>query len=201
MGRTPKVVEDRSEQIMDAALRVFAQKGFARATIKDIGREAGVTSGLIYHYFESKEALLKAIFESRTPLQLIHSVPEQMLELPTERFLHMFLKNMLDIVESEKFMQVLRVYLPEAIYNIGSAQFGVPAIREATRFMENYLAAKMESGELRKTDAALTTHLLLGCMMDFALRRQVLKDPETLRYSHEEIVDGLVDMAMNGLVV
>ncbi|HJT57159.1 MAG TPA: helix-turn-helix domain-containing protein, partial [Ktedonobacteraceae bacterium] len=63
MARTPKVVEDRREQIIDAAMHVFAEKGFVRATNKDIAREAGITPGLIYHYFDSKEALLKAIVD------------------------------------------------------------------------------------------------------------------------------------------
>jgi len=61
MARTPKVVEDRREQIMEAAMRVFAQKGYMRATNKDVAQEAGITTGLIYHYFDSKEALLKAL--------------------------------------------------------------------------------------------------------------------------------------------
>jgi len=65
MARTPKVVEDRREQIIDAAMRVFAQKGYSKATNKDIAREAGITTGLIYYYFDSKEALLKAILEAR----------------------------------------------------------------------------------------------------------------------------------------
>ncbi len=60
MARTPKVVEDRREQIIDAAMKVFSQKGFLRATNKDIAREAGITPGLIYYYFENKEALLTA---------------------------------------------------------------------------------------------------------------------------------------------
>ena len=82
MARTPKVVEDRREQIIDAAVRVFAQKGFTRATNKDIAHEAGITPGLIYHYFESKEAVLKAIIEGRSPLQVMRSMPEQTLALP-----------------------------------------------------------------------------------------------------------------------
>ena len=65
MARTPKVVEDRRDQIIDAAMQVFAQKGFTRATNKDIAREAGITPGLIYYYFENKEALLTAILETR----------------------------------------------------------------------------------------------------------------------------------------
>ena len=68
MARTPKVVEDRREQIIDAAMRIFAQKGFARATNKDVAQEAGITPGLIYHYFENKEALLMAVIEGRSPL-------------------------------------------------------------------------------------------------------------------------------------
>ena len=71
MARTPKVVEDRREQIIDAAMRVFAQKGFVRATNKDVAREAGITAGLIYHYFENKEALLMAIIEGRSPLKVL----------------------------------------------------------------------------------------------------------------------------------
>ena len=60
MPRTVKTVENRREQIMESALRVFAKKGFTGASNKDIAREAGITPGLIYHYFESKEATAKS---------------------------------------------------------------------------------------------------------------------------------------------
>ncbi len=59
MARTPKVVEDRSEQIIDAALRVFARKGFTKATNKDIAREAGITPGLIYYYFREQGGVVQ----------------------------------------------------------------------------------------------------------------------------------------------
>src|SRR5579883_1119565 len=93
MARTPKVVEDRREQIIDAALRVFAQKGYSKATNKDIAREAGITPGLIYYYFESKEALLNALIETRTPLQLLRSMPPEAFNLPPETFLRLLLRR------------------------------------------------------------------------------------------------------------
>jgi AcrR family transcriptional regulator len=200
MGRTVKVVEDRREQIMDAALRVFAKKGYARASNKEIAREAGITPGLIYHYFESKDALLNAIFEARSPLRLIRSVPAQMLELPPEQFLRFLVGQMLAVVEDEKFMQLLRVYLPEAIYNAEAAPIGIAAISEGIHFMESYLAAKMESGELCAADPGLVTHLVMGSVMDMALRRQVLRDPFTLQYTQEQIVEGVVSLALRGLL-
>src|ERR1700694_5181845 len=113
MARTPKIVEDRREQIIDAAMRVFSQKGFTRSTNKDIAREAGITPGLIYHYFENKEALFKAIVEQRSPLQAVRSVSPQMLALPPEAFLRFLLQQILAIVESEAYVQVIRAFLPE----------------------------------------------------------------------------------------
>src|SRR5215471_12109378 len=51
----------RPGEILDAALKVFAAKGFAAARMEDIARAAGVTKGTIYLYFESKEAVFKSL--------------------------------------------------------------------------------------------------------------------------------------------
>jgi TetR/AcrR family transcriptional regulator, fatty acid metabolism regulator protein len=56
--------DDRKTQILQAATRVFAQKGFHACRISDIAEEAGVAYGLVYHYFSSKEGLLAAIFDN-----------------------------------------------------------------------------------------------------------------------------------------
>ena len=63
--RTPKQYEEIREEkialIMDTALEHFANEGYYRTTIDHIARHAGISKGLMYNYFESKEALLKAI--------------------------------------------------------------------------------------------------------------------------------------------
>jgi AcrR family transcriptional regulator len=199
VARTVKVVEDRREQIITAAMEVFARKGYNQASNKDIARQAGITPGLIYHYFESKEALLKAIFETRTPLRLFRSFPPEMLDLPPEKLLRFLVQQMLAIVENENFVQLVRIYLPEAIYNPQAALLGNTAISEAIHFVENYLAARMSTGELRQVDPGLVTQFLLGSVMDLVLRRQVLKDPVTLQYTQEQIVDSVVDLVLQGL--
>src|SRR6185295_3888359 len=51
----------RPQEILEAALFIFAQKGFAAARMEDIGERAGVSKGTIYLYFESKEAVFKAL--------------------------------------------------------------------------------------------------------------------------------------------
>jgi AcrR family transcriptional regulator len=199
VARTPNIVEDRREQIMDAALRVFAQKGFARATNREIAREAGVTSGLIYHYFDSKDALLKAIIEQRSPLQMVRDLSPQMLAMPPEALLRVIVRQMLAIVEDERFVQLLRVYLPEAMYSPDVSSLGATSIQEATRLLEAYFAAKMESGELRRENTGLSAQVVMGSVMSLVLRRQILRDPDALKYTHEEIVDSIVGIALQGL--
>ena len=55
--------ESRKGQIMDAALELFAREGYANCSIARLARHAGISKGLMYNYFESKEALLASIIE------------------------------------------------------------------------------------------------------------------------------------------
>jgi AcrR family transcriptional regulator len=200
MGRTAKVVEDRREQILESALKVFAEKGFDRATNKDIARAAGITPGLIYHYFKSKHDVLKEALEGHSPIRVIHSISPEMLDLPPERFLRSVLEEMFAILESERFALLMRVFLPAAIQGSLAAPMLYSSITEATAFLESYFTQKMEHGELRKMDPALTTHLFLGGIMDMTLRRQVTKDPAVMRYSRAQVIDGVLELTLRGLL-
>ena len=54
--------EEKRRQILDAAVRVFARKGFHTSRVGDIAEEAGVAHGLLYHYFSSKDEVLETVF-------------------------------------------------------------------------------------------------------------------------------------------
>ena len=55
-------MEDKRRHLLDAAVRVFARKGFHASRVGDIAEEAGVAHGLLYHYFASKDEVLEAVF-------------------------------------------------------------------------------------------------------------------------------------------
>jgi AcrR family transcriptional regulator len=71
-------VEDKRRQLLDAAVRVFARKGFHASRVGDIAEEAGVAHGLLYHYFKSKDQVLEAVFHENWSvlLERIESVEE-----------------------------------------------------------------------------------------------------------------------------
>ena len=78
--------EDKRRLLLDAAVRVFARKGYHAARVGDIAEEAGVAYGLLYHYFSSKEEVLRNVFREtwRALIATIKSVAESE-EAPREQ--------------------------------------------------------------------------------------------------------------------
>jgi AcrR family transcriptional regulator len=70
--------EEKRRLLLQAAVRVFARKGYHAARISDIAEEAGVAYGLLYHYFDSKEEVLRNVFREtwRALIATIKSVEE-----------------------------------------------------------------------------------------------------------------------------
>jgi TetR/AcrR family transcriptional regulator, fatty acid metabolism regulator protein len=78
LAEKSSAVEDKRRQFLDAAVRVFARKGFHASRVSDIAEEAGVAHGLLYHYFKSKDQVLEAVFHENWSLLVarIESVEE-----------------------------------------------------------------------------------------------------------------------------
>ncbi len=72
---------DRRAQILDAALVCFAKRGFHQASMHDISAEAGISVGLIYRYFENKDAVISAMADRHKTE--IHEVLERAQQAPT----------------------------------------------------------------------------------------------------------------------
>src|SRR5207248_11790319 len=78
--------EEKRRLLLDAAVRVFARKGYHASRVGDIAEEAGVAYGLLYHYFQSKEDVLLTVFREtwRALIATIQSV-EQAGDAPREQ--------------------------------------------------------------------------------------------------------------------
>jgi AcrR family transcriptional regulator len=78
LAENSAALEDKRRQLLDAAVRVFARKGFHASRVGDIAEEAGVAHGLLYHYFKSKDQVLEAVFQENWNLLVarVESVEE-----------------------------------------------------------------------------------------------------------------------------
>lgn len=64
MVRIVKAPDDRKREILDTAMQLFAERGFEATSLRDIAKHMGITPGLVYHYFDSKQKLFDAAMET-----------------------------------------------------------------------------------------------------------------------------------------
>lgn len=191
--------EDRRSQILEAALKEFAEKGFRGATNKDIADAAGVSTGLIYFYFKSKEDLYFAIVENRLapggfPLPLDH-----MQNFPPEQVLPMFAHYGLSRLDNQDTMNIFKIFVGEAVYSEQIRTIANANINRLVDTLARYLAAQMEQGRLRQDDPMLSAQTFLAGLMASLVRRRFLVDAKMLSYSADEIVNTLVGIFLRGL--
>jgi len=118
--RTPeqseKIREERREQILQAALEVFAEKGYHNARVSDVAARAGVSQGTIYWYFKSKEELFEAAFMGRINTMFEPIVQLLQQQLPPQAKLLAGIEASLDLMvqDIELFYLLLQaISIPE----------------------------------------------------------------------------------------
>src|SRR5215813_8525149 len=110
--------KSRREDIIQAALRVFAREGFHKASIKQVGKEAGLKSAsLIYHYFKDKEELLHAVLSSLTPVFDMVDNAGATLDLPPEMMLTMLSRGFFTAFNNPNAVSMMKIVLSEAVHS------------------------------------------------------------------------------------
>jgi TetR/AcrR family fatty acid metabolism transcriptional regulator len=122
---------DKRRQILDAAIRVFATRGFHACRVSDVADEAGVAYGLVYHYFGSKEEILNTLFSERWQIMLdaIADIDKQQ-EISARDKLYLVASFIIDSYRHEPdLMKVIIVEVTRAANSFGREHLA--KIREA----------------------------------------------------------------------
>jgi AcrR family transcriptional regulator len=99
---------ETKNRLIDSALKVFSSKGFDSSTTKDIAKEAGITDGLIYHYFSSKEELLWAVIDKHTlNHDLKQTSMQSSVDMPLEVLLNRYFIQLLNLLKSKEELIVM----------------------------------------------------------------------------------------------
>jgi AcrR family transcriptional regulator len=149
----------RRDRLIDAALVLFARNGVDAASIKEIGRVAGVAPGLIYHYFDSKEELLAAAIERHGFL------PEllRMLAIPAQSPACEMLPRVADGLHGllTERVDLMRVVMARSQTHLEMRQRLEELTTEAQTLLSEYLRARVERGELRPHASDVVARMLL----------------------------------------
>jgi AcrR family transcriptional regulator len=154
--------EEKRRQILDAAVRTFAEKGYHATRVGDIAEEAGVAYGLVYHYFQSKEDVLETIFrETWTELlDAIRDVEEA--DVPAAEQLRQVSAILLRSWRRQP--DLVRVLVRE-VARSPEVQRRVDELSEIFRAIERIVARGQEAGDFRSdVDPRLASWIVYGAI-------------------------------------
>src|SRR5919198_1457312 len=106
----------RRAQILDAATKVFAARGFHRTTIRDVAKAAGVADGTIYNYFENKTALLLGILNRMNETERRKADLAQVVDTDMRSFMRHYFRQRFAVL-TQGGPQVFQVVLSEVLVN------------------------------------------------------------------------------------
>jgi TetR/AcrR family transcriptional regulator len=193
--------QTRRQQILDAALRVFAQEGYHRASIRHIAREAGLKSPpLVYWYFKDKNELFEAVLLELAPLlQQIDDIAGSM-DDPPGVVLPRITQAYMDALRNPDFERVFQIFLSEVGHtpDIG-VHFMRTGLLKMVDWLSSYFQRQVELGNLRPHDSRTSAYAFLGLMGSYILGRDILQAsgedlPEVNGY-----VQGTVSLFLDGL--
>jgi AcrR family transcriptional regulator len=190
------VVRARREQIVGAATRVFAEKGFRRATTREVARAAGVSEGTIYNYFEDKDALLLAILDRLNETERRAADFEEEMDTDFRGFLEQYLRRRMSLIWENR--EVFRVVLSEMLVNAELRERYLRHVVDPTMSIaEENFRSRMEQGEVLETDAPLAMRSVAGTVLGILVLG--LLGDEEINSRWEEVPDVLAGLLIHGL--
>lgn len=192
---------DRRAQLLDVAMDLFAQKGFAGTTTREIAAAAGVTEAIIFRHFATKQDLYKAILDVRC------SVPDAMNWLTEIRQLmeqnddEGVFRTLLNAIirakrEDPRFerLMMLAAFEGNELAIMHHNQFAVPI---GTQLME-YVARRQQEGALRPFDPKAVVFAVAG-IAQFYANQKYLHCSAEIPMSDEAVVEAFLGILMKGL--
>ena len=155
--------EEKRRQILEAAVRAFARKGYHACRVGEIAEEAGVAYGLVYHYFGSKEEVLQTIFRD-TWTQMLARISEleaegdpagEQVRKVTALILRTWIRD----------PDLVRVLVREVTRSPEQLQQQIDEIGHAYEALERIIRRGQESGEFRREiDPQLAATIFYGAL-------------------------------------
>ncbi len=205
----PKVIDlpsDRRAQILEAAMKVFPEKGYQETTINDIAEEANISSSAIYLYFHNKEDLFLSLTEG---LAVYAQVMEDLSTI-LDHNEHMTIEDVrrsliemgtLFLEVQRPNAEIMRLFISEArrFPQIGQ-KYVERLIEPLERMITHYIEQLIRQGLFRDVNPKIAAHAFHGLLDRFVITEDLLFGKEILNYSTvEEPVAQLVDIFLLGM--
>jgi len=193
-----QLIAARRNQILDAATKVFAQKGFHRATIKDVAKEAGIADGTIYNYFENKTGLILGLLERLNETRNRAANLEQVSQGDLQEQMRTYMAHRFETLEAQGF-DLLQVLLSELLVDADLRDLYYQQIIKPTYDLAQTSFKQWEDDQrIKAIDPFLSTRIISGAFLGLILLR-LLGDTELQERWHE-LPAAITEIVLHGLL-
>ncbi|MFH1034544.1 MAG: helix-turn-helix domain-containing protein [Pseudomonadota bacterium] len=187
--------EERKHLILEAALNVFAQKGFSGARTKEIAQEAGVSETLLFRHFVNKENLYA---EARQHLFAHHPIAEEIepaMQAGDDReVLYIIARHIMEHVGCDE--RIVRLTFFSSLEGLRMAEHQSTPIQ----ILEGYFAKRKQEGALQAKDPRLAARFFMFALFLYVSDIHMNFAGSPLGIINEEAARNLADLFMDGLV-
>jgi len=186
--------EERRRQILETTLAVFAAKGFDGTSIKDIAQAAGISQGLMYHYFAGKEDLLRATVEYHSFIPQLCQILNNASQLSIEKVFENIANGFMDLLYKKKMLVSLLIREIEANSEVKKAWSNL--CQEGVSLIQKYLEAHIASGELRPHNTEVTARNLFAIVFMYHFTGDVFQSSPVTR---SQFIEATLSNLMRGI--
>jgi AcrR family transcriptional regulator len=193
-------LENRREKILDAAIRVFGEKGFSAASVEDIARQASIGKGTIYLYFKSKDEVFENILAERSFVPMLAEDIVD-LDLPVEVIFRKIAGDYLHYMNAN--LPILQMVFSDLRrFPDHTRQVYTDVILKCTGLLDVYLQQKMARGDIRHLPhPAMMAQSFLSMLVFYIVSQDLLGGRQIAPISHEEWIDQWVELVHLALQV
>ena len=191
----------RPEEILTAALEVFADRGFAATKLEDVARKAGVTKGTIYLYFENKEALFKALVrQTIVPVIAQGEAIAQAFTGSARDLFERLVREYWRLVGETSLASIPRLMIAEAGNFPELARFYYKeVVTRGHRLMAGVLERGIKAGEFKKVELAVATKLAMAPIMHAVVARKAFLHYMPDGFDVAKYLDTHIDLYLHGI--
>ncbi|RLC76450.1 MAG: hypothetical protein DRI61_13265, partial [Chloroflexi bacterium] len=199
LRKKERLVRERSRQILEAAAKVFARKGFHQATMKEIAEEADIAPGTIYLYFKNKKDLLVNI-----PRLVTEPLLEEMQELGEGVFSEDALKQLVrrHLNRALEHVEIFKVLFSSL--SLMDEKTKEEYLRRTPLYLagevEKRLRQGIEMGLFRPLDPTIAARAFLGMIFIFFLSQEIMPGKLIAPLDYDQVVDEVVSIFFHGIL-
>jgi AcrR family transcriptional regulator len=193
--------DERPAEILEAALTVFAERGYAATRMDDIARRAGVTKGTIYLYFESKEAVFRSLVSESIGATIgAATAAAESFDGSAVDLLRMVLRSIGTFVRESDRVVLPKIFFAEAGNFPELAEFyRREVVDRGLGLLTSVIARGIARGEFRAVEPKHVARLCIGPLLVAVFWRTTFAKFDTVPYDLNGLIETHIDVLLRGL--